>query len=488
MLGLSRRSGGSLRRSLCLLLVAVAGCRAPAEPRDPPSADRTLATGTESPLAKEAILAGWEALDEGDRDAARPFFEKASRADPECAIALAHRAVLESGRQGEELLRRAESIARPRAEAERVQVAILRSTKDGDPVSALAGQARLAELFPDASRSHYLLGKRLGSLARYADAKAELERALALEPEAPAPLSVLSWILVERLDDAAAALPYATRYVALRPEERSGWNLLAAARTFSGDPAGGEAAARRSLAIDERGSEAWYRLATALALQGRIEELREVLVSRVKTADGEDVIRIRGELAWAEFALGREDAAFARLAEAETMARAAGSQLWRAGVHTARGAMHSLAGRWDAASAELAAADAEGELPNDHCRDSVLRLRLAARLRVEWRGGKGGPTLEGLRAQRPALEAATAADLIAFGESEAARARGDLVASRTALERCAAGEDFCAWALAALLEESGDEEAAWRAKRAIETRTRTSPAYPFFRVDAARRP
>ena len=127
----------------------------------------------------------------------------------------------------------------------------------------------------------------LDALDRHAEAKAEYEEVLKLDPNQPQALNNLAYLLVEQMDSPEEALPYAERANHVSPNDPSvmdslGWVL--AKNNRLGDAVG---VLLRALEIDRHNVPAAYHLGLVHAYRGEPEEAKLRLASAKEDAEAQ---------------------------------------------------------------------------------------------------------------------------------------------------------------------------------------------------------
>jgi tetratricopeptide (TPR) repeat protein len=147
--------------------------------------------------------------------------------------------------------------------------------------------AGLATNDTDAVFAAVAQGMLLDGLGRYAEAKTKYEEALQRDPEQSVALNNLAYLLTERLDHPAEALPYARRAYRRSPNDPGvldtlGWTLAKSNQL-------GEAVGMllRALEIDRRNLAATYHLGLVHELRGELEEAKERLTSAKELAEAQ---------------------------------------------------------------------------------------------------------------------------------------------------------------------------------------------------------
>ena len=211
-------------------------------------------------------------------------------------------------RNGETLFHRALAVSRDTVFARiNLGVAIVEL---GRPEEALGQYEAALRLEPDNVHAHHNLGAVLGAVGRIEEGIEHVRRAVALDPGNAALRVTLGTLLLKagrpadaeqvlqaaldadskssvtlggmaalrleqgRLEDARDLAAAAT---AQNPFDPRAWYLLGTATARLGDPAGGEVALRRAIALQPGISDAGYNLALAILSQGRTVEARALL-------------------------------------------------------------------------------------------------------------------------------------------------------------------------------------------------------------------
>lgn len=239
---------------------------------------REAAQAAAAALQRAPLLVdGWQGLvdaliEQGERDAAletaRRFAAlQPERSEPQLLLARALRA---SGRHAE-ALRALDSAQRtfgdsPELAAERVLVLGLAGRLDG----ARAEAERASDAHGDSAALHHALAGVLFQAGQAEAGGAEVERALALDPQDPEPLALRCrfYTATRRFE---AAVRDCARYLERRPDRSAIHFALALAQAEIGRPADAEASYRRAAALDPRAAAPRNNLALLLAARGDLD-------------------------------------------------------------------------------------------------------------------------------------------------------------------------------------------------------------------------
>ena len=188
-----------------------------------------LPTTTNSPAARAHLERGQRALDLGRMDEAKAHFAEAVRADPQFAFAhlqLARTAA--SPAEAREHFEHAAAGMASATAAERLTIRYYQQGRDGSgPAAQLETARELTKALPRSPRAWMLLAEAQARLRQFADARASAERATELGPRfLPAYTGLVNSWLFQAPTDFAKAEQYASRIVAMEPEEALGYDLL----------------------------------------------------------------------------------------------------------------------------------------------------------------------------------------------------------------------------------------------------------------------
>jgi tetratricopeptide (TPR) repeat protein len=206
--------------------VAIVGCQQRAQPQ--PAASMDLPMTTQSQPAREAFLAGLEALDMQDGLGAHRHFKAAVQADEN--FALAHMYAALSSASTEEFvagLGAAERHAQGASRAEQLFIQGWRHNLNGDLEAQLTTTRTLTELHPQSARAWLAHAGVLQALNRIPEARAAFDRALAIAPELPAAHMLAGGdYLGSEPKDFARAAGYFETAVRLAPNQSAPYDLL----------------------------------------------------------------------------------------------------------------------------------------------------------------------------------------------------------------------------------------------------------------------
>ena len=142
---------------------------------------------------------------------------------------------------------------------------------------AEASYQEALKLDPNHAEAHATYGEFLMTMKRRKEARAELERALELEPDQPFAQVSLLGVLVKL--DPARAVALGRRLVGKSPEKADYWTRFASALSEAGKHEEAVEAARTAAKLRPKGLyDAW--LARALAKAGRLDEAESIYVKR----------------------------------------------------------------------------------------------------------------------------------------------------------------------------------------------------------------
>ena len=174
--------------------------------------------------------------------------------------------------------------------------------------AATEAESVLRAVKEDSAALHAMLARVLVRRGRLADAQAEIERALALEPGSLQWTVDLVWILVER-GEKKAALERVETGMLEHPELRDYPYLKGQMLRRFGDEAAAAGAFERTIEIDPGYVPAYVNLAEIEARAKRLDSAREFLRRALeRKPDGADVLRALGDV---EMRSGRVDDAIA---------------------------------------------------------------------------------------------------------------------------------------------------------------------------------
>jgi tetratricopeptide (TPR) repeat protein len=166
------------------------------------TAAQTLAISETSSSARAHFDQGRAALLDVDMVGARGHFDAAIEADPNFALAYVYRAFAAPPAQREDRMRAASAHAAHANADERALMEALQGLGD-DPEALDPANATFAR-FPDDAHVQYMAGVLNYQADRYDEAEANLERAIAAQPDMGGAHNILGYVRLEQGDHAGA--------------------------------------------------------------------------------------------------------------------------------------------------------------------------------------------------------------------------------------------------------------------------------------------
>jgi len=227
--------------AVLLLCGLLSGCR---------QESQDLTFTTKSPEAQRLFLEGLENNDFFYFDEAREFFEKATVADPEFAMAYYYWALTATtAADFQERLDKAVELAENVTEPERL---IIMSLKAGNEDNAGLARERLEQmvsLLPEGKRAHLILSTSYYVQQEWDLAEKELRAAIGIDPGFAPPYNMLGYVLsnLNRYSEAIEALQ---KYSQLRPEDHNPHDSMGEIYLWMGDHTNSIKEFSRSLELD----------------------------------------------------------------------------------------------------------------------------------------------------------------------------------------------------------------------------------------------
>jgi len=239
--------GNSIRAALLALALALPGCAW----LGPSPAQREL---------REAQRARAEAIAETPARKPRTVEERLAEADR----------YLSDGRPGQAMWNYLEAHrADPGAVSPRLRIGYVEVARDPERAEALFSS--IVRDAPDSAEAHAGLGLARFAQNRLEPARADLERAVALDPESARALAWLA-VVCDLLGDSAHAREYAQRAHRLRPDDPRIVNSLGVSELESGDFAAAEQSFRSAILLEPADPILRNNLGIAVGRQGRYAE------------------------------------------------------------------------------------------------------------------------------------------------------------------------------------------------------------------------
>jgi tetratricopeptide (TPR) repeat protein len=216
-------------RPIFFLAAVLVACTGGDKMTEPDSAElgAKIAISTSSPQARELYLKGRDLADKLRATEGRVFFEQATEADPD--FALAHLALANSATSAQEFfdaLEQAVERADNVSEGERLMILGRDAGARSDPAAQKAHYVELVERYPQDERSHQLLGGYYFGRQEYGDAIGHFNNATEVNPDFSPAYNLLGYAYrgSGRFDDAEAAFK---RYIELIPDEPNPYDSYA---------------------------------------------------------------------------------------------------------------------------------------------------------------------------------------------------------------------------------------------------------------------
>lgn len=264
----------------------------------PPAAADTLVLSMTSNLhAAHAYLDGVEKARQYHVAEAIARFQEAIRRDPAFAMAQArigYAYAISSGQleAGKPYLERAFALRDKLNDLSRLYIVAWYAQANRDYDGAIRAYRELVARFPQESEAMQQLGRVLIGEGLYDEARAVMEKALRIDPSAPAAHNTMSSVhLAAKQFD--RAVDEAARFVELLPREPNALDSLGLAYEARNDFEGAERVYRQALALKQEFEIARIHLANTLYRQGRMREARAE-VERHLDHTSSDRERVRG--------------------------------------------------------------------------------------------------------------------------------------------------------------------------------------------------
>ena len=185
---------------------------------------QTLAISETSSAARTHFDQGRAALLDVDMVGARGHFDAAIEADPNFALAYIYRAFAAPAPQREDRMRTAATHAAHATADERALMEALQGLID-DPEGGIDQASSTFARFPDDAHVQYMAGVLNYQADRYDQAEANLERAIAAEPDMGGAHNILGYVRLEQGDHAGAEAAL-REYIRINPDHPNPYDSL----------------------------------------------------------------------------------------------------------------------------------------------------------------------------------------------------------------------------------------------------------------------
>jgi Tfp pilus assembly protein PilF len=265
-----------MRRSICVLIVAVGVCCAA-----PLYAHHVKQAATVSMPVTTSSVQARALYEKGMHDYENLYLERcnedwraAVKADPNLAVAWAWIAFNSSDpKEISSAREKAKSLSPKLTKGEQLMVSWIVKVQEGDFIDGISAMNDLLEMFPKDKRLHYLAGNWLMGENGDEQARRIMEKALALDKNYPAALNDLAY-LYARDREFAKAFADMERYVALLPTEPNPQDSYGELLRMAGNFEGSLQHYRAALKIDPDFVTSQVGLGDTYALMGNQEQAR----------------------------------------------------------------------------------------------------------------------------------------------------------------------------------------------------------------------
>ena len=468
--------------------LAIAGC-SQSKSQQQPSASATTAgmitMTSKSPEAVEHLKKG-EALVANVRTSeAIAEFDQALKLDPEFVLARAYRGQATPGPDGLKELESAASGASALPEAERTLIHGILAGRQGESAKAREAYTKLTTLAPDDWRGHYLLGTQHLGDENYAAAVPELRKAVELEAAAGGANNMLGYAAL-RQGDTEGAIEAFTDYARTLPQEPNAQDSLGEALLAAGRFAEAESAFRRAVELSPAFFPGWEGIAYAKYYGGdpaaAVDALKKEKEAAVEPNDKLGADRLRAAMAVAQKRTAEGLALYADLEKMpNALPGAAYAPVERAGLLVelgrAREAMPIIA-------AALKRAES-GELPAGFSRNlrvQSLRARVAAEAAMNNAKAAEATAMELQQQASERQDDVNAQSTMHFGLGMAAMAKRDYAGARSHFEQCLTSDELCRLQVVTAAVRAGDKAGAEAARAAMLKLYIRSPMHVWIRA------
>ena len=211
-----------------LVVVLQTGCAGPAAKAEPTAEPAEIPITTTSEEARQLFLEGRHTQENIRNDEARELYSQALEKDPEFALAYMSRAwVATSAKDRQDHIKRAMALAPNVSEGERLMIEANHALwLENNPPKALELRKQLVRKHPNDKRAHLQLAFSYAGLDKDDQAIAEIEKAVAIDPDYAPPYNSLGYTYMAN-DEYEQAEEAFKNYIRLIPGEANPYDSMA---------------------------------------------------------------------------------------------------------------------------------------------------------------------------------------------------------------------------------------------------------------------
>jgi tetratricopeptide (TPR) repeat protein len=474
---------------VALSLVACSSTPPPAEQAKPPA---EIPITSKSPEAIEHFRKGRDFLDNLRNPEAAQELDQALKLDPDFALALALRGGTTPGADGVKDLEQANEKAAAASKPEQLLIAALLAGRRSEFTKSQEQWTQLTQAVPNDWRAHMGRGTQLFVLQKFGEALQELNKAVALNPNAGPAYNMIGYAHLNQ-GEAAPAIEALQKYATLSPNEPNPQDSLGEALMAGGQFAEAEAAFQKALSLSPAFGGAWEGVAYTRFFRGDWAGGQDAVAKAHAAATrGAERVTAARLGAYARVAQGQTAKG---LSEFDALAKSADASVINVAASAAdRAAVLLESGRSRDAIAEAAKAlevADNGTLPPGatvNIRNVALFVTAAAQGRA---GDAAGAEATVAAAQKQAdarpddpFTQATAH----FAKGMLAFAKKDMTSARMHFEMCPTPDFGCHWQALEVSRKAGDTAAADAFLSRLTRSYQRDPVYLYARTLATRKP
>ena len=465
-------------------------CTAAAPAPEPPKAPAEVPITSKSSDAIDHFKKGRDLADNSRLAEAAQEFDQALKLDPDFALAMAYHGSVTPRADGTKELEAADAKAAAVSKPEQLLIGAMVASRHGEFGKADDLWKQAADAVPTDWRVHNGRGAQLYFAERYADAVDELNKAIAINPNAGPAYNMLGYAhLAQR--DAAPAVDALKKYASLLPDEPNPQDSLGEALMADGKFADAEAAFRKALSLSPKFAVAWEGVAYSKFFTNDWAAGRDAIAkgreAAVRPADRISADRLG---VFASLAEGKTADGLKQLDAIDKSPDAAAID--RAFTPASRAlALVEMGRHRDAvteAAKSIAVADSGQLLPGGAA--SLRPFALAVTASAQGRMGDAA----GLQKTVDALQKASAAEpndpnlksAVQFAQGMLAVAQKDIKAARAHFDMCSNQDVYCHWQSFEVSRKAGDSAGANASLSRLTKIYRRDPLYLYARAAASR--
>ena len=448
------------------------------------SQPREVPATTSSKEALEAYRLGEDLLDNARGDEAREQFKRALSLDPKFTSASAMLGLTTPGPDGDKLLADATARASTLPEPEQLSMKMAVAVHAHDYPKAAEIGKKLTDVVPGAWHAHFFRGRVLNQAGNTDAAMVSLKKAIEVDATAAAPYNDLGYVELAqgKTDDAIVHL---RKYAAMRPKEPNPQDSLGEALLAAGKLDEAEAAFMKAVEVDPKFVGSWEGVGYVRLYKGDHAGAYEAFA---KQRDGSSMLEAKE--------IGYRGIAFGQLAQGKPAEALKTLDAWQAEAEKAKDDeawLYANIWRLGVLIESRKPAEALALVPKILERNEKSSAPDSTKARTRAFALWSETVADARLAKKAEAEKAAAAltelfgksddgwmkSIVAFGQGEAAVAKGDHKAAVEAFKGCMPGDDYCTWERSKAEENAGDRAAALASREKLAKSHHRDP-YSFY--------